>query len=58
METRKMEVLAKIEEKGLSVEKVAEQISFSPLVLDLYFAKDAYPVPERILSKIETALAS
>ena len=54
---RKLEIIAKMEEKGITVEKAAEAISFSPMILGLYLIKDTYPVPSRILDKIETAIA-
>jgi hypothetical protein len=56
MEAQKLEILKKIEEKGLTVEKVAEAIQFDPIVLSLYLAKDAYPVPKRILDKITSTV--
>jgi hypothetical protein len=57
MEATKLEIIKKIEEKGLTVQQVAEAIKFDPEVLSLYLVKDAYPVPSRILKKItETVL--
>jgi len=57
MEATKLEIIQKIEEKGLTVRQVAEAIQFDPEVLSLYLVKDAYPVPTRILKKIsETVL--
>jgi hypothetical protein len=58
MEQRKLKIIEKMEEKGMSVEKVAEAISFNPNVLGLYLIKDAYPMPTRILEKLEGALAN
>jgi len=58
MESRKIELIQKMEEKGMTVEKLAEAIEFSPMVLGLYMVKDAYPVPTRILDKVEKALAA
>jgi hypothetical protein len=52
MEAQKLEIIQKMEEKGLTVEKVAEAIGFDPRLLSLYLVKDAYPVPKRILDKI------
>jgi len=52
MDAQKLEIIEKIEKKGLTVQKVAEAIEFDPIVLSLYLAKDAYPVPKRILDKI------
>jgi hypothetical protein len=56
MEAQKLEIIQKIEAKGLTVEKVAEAIEFDPIVLSLYLAKDAYPVPKRILDKITSTV--
>jgi hypothetical protein len=58
MEERKLRIMEKMEEKGISVAKAAEAIAFDPRILDLYMVKDAYPVPKRILEKLETALES
>lgn len=56
MEQRKLEVMQKLEAKGVSVAKAAEAIGFDPTLLSLYLVKDAYPVPNRILEKIEKAV--
>jgi hypothetical protein len=58
MEERKLKIIEKLEEKGMSVAAAAEAISFDPMVLGLYLVKDAYPVPGRILDKLEAALAN
>jgi len=58
MEEQKLKVIEKMEEKGMSVAAIAEAISFDPTILGLYLIKDAYPVPKRILDKVEGALAS
>ena len=58
MEERKLKIIEKMEEKGMSVSAIAEAISFDPTILGLYLAKDAYPVPKRILDKVEGTLAS
>ncbi|MEN6439870.1 MAG: hypothetical protein ABFD97_14940 [Syntrophobacter sp.] len=58
MEDRKIEIITKMEEKGVTVAQAAEAIAFSPMILGLYLIKDAYPVPKRILDKLETALAN
>lgn len=58
MEERKVKIIEKMEEKGVSVADAAEAISFSPTILGLYLAKDAYPVPKRILDKLEAFLAN
>jgi hypothetical protein len=56
MEERKLEVIQKLEAKGISIAKAAEAIEFDPTLLSLYLVKDAYPVPNRILDKIEKAV--
>ncbi len=58
MEDRKGKIIEKMEEKGVSVIKAAEAISFDPMILGLYLVKDAYPVPKRILDKLEGVLAN
>jgi len=47
-----------MEEKGMSVATVADTISFNPMILGLYLIKDAYPMPTRLLEKLEGALAA
>lgn len=58
MDAQKLEVIEKMEAKGLTPAKVAELIEFSPNILSLYLVKDAYPVPTRILDKVAAALAA
>jgi hypothetical protein len=58
MEERKLKIIEQMEEKGMSVATAAEAISFDPMILGLYLAKDAYPVPKRILDKLEGTLAN
>jgi hypothetical protein len=58
MEERKLGIIAMMEEKGVTVDKAAEAIAFDPMILGLYLVKDAYPVPKRILDKLEAALAN
>ena len=58
MEERKLEIMEKMEEKGMSVTEAAQAIAFDPMILHLYMVKDAFPVPKRILDKLETVLAS
>jgi ribosome-binding protein aMBF1 (putative translation factor) len=57
MEQRKLNIIEKIEQKGLSTAELAEAISFNPTILGLYLVKDAYPAPTRILDKVEASLA-
>ncbi len=58
METRKLHIIEKMEEKGITVAQAAESVSFDPMILSLYLVKDAYPVPKRILDKLEEATAN
>jgi hypothetical protein len=58
MEQRKLKIIEQMEAKGMSIATVAEAISFDPMILGLYLAKDAYPVPKRILDKLEGTLAN
>ncbi|MGC9195242.1 MAG: hypothetical protein ACP5IL_07280 [Syntrophobacteraceae bacterium] len=55
---RKLKLMEKMEEKGISPSQAAEAISFDPKILSLYLVKDAYPVPKRILDKLEASLAN
>lgn len=56
---QKLKIIEKMEEKGMTVASVAEAISFeSPMILGLYLVKDAYPIPKRILDKLESAVAN
>jgi hypothetical protein len=58
MTQRKLKIIETMEEKSISVAEAAQAISFDPMILGLYLVKDAYPVPKRILDKLEAALAS
>jgi hypothetical protein len=58
MEQRKLKIIEQMEEKGMSVKTAAEAIAFDPMILGLYLVKDAYPVPKRILDKLEGTLAN
>lgn len=58
MEAVKQELFKKMEEKGTTVSDVAAAIGFDQLVLNLYFANDAFPVPKRIVDKISAQLAA
>ena len=58
MEQRKIQIIEKMEEKGMSVAEAAVAISFDPMILALYLAKDAYPMPKRILDKLEGAMSN
>jgi len=58
METRKLQIIEMMAEKGMSVAEAAQAISFDPVILALYLTKDAYPVPKRILDKLEGAMSN
>ncbi len=59
VEERKLKIIEKMEEKGMTAEDVAKAIQFdNPMVLGLYLVKDAYPIPARIIDKIEASLAN
>jgi hypothetical protein len=58
MELQKLELLQKMEEKGISVAEAAERITFDAALLKLYFAQDAYPVPTRIMDKLAEAISN
>jgi len=58
MEAEKLETLQKIQEKGMTVEQVAEARQFDPVLLSLYLTDDAYPVPKRIIDKISGSLSN
>ena len=58
MEERKLKIIEKMEEKKMSVATVADTIAFNPMILGLYLIKDAYPMPTRLLDKLEGALAA
>ena len=56
MEAHKSEVFQQMEEKGVTLPEAAEKIGFDPALLKLYFADDAYPVPQRIIDKLAAAI--
>ena len=56
MENQKQEIIRKMEAKGMSAAQVAEAIEFNPNLMGLYLVSDAYPIPKRIMDKIEGAL--
>lgn len=49
----KIKFIEAIEQKGLDVGEIAEKIEFDPIILKLYLTRDDYPIPKRILKKIE-----
>ena len=58
MEHRKLQLIEKMAENGISVAEAAEAISFDPVILALYLNSDAYPVPKRILDKLEGKMSN
>lgn len=52
METQKLELIEKMEAKGMTVTQAAQSMEFDAQLLELYLHKDAYPVPQRILDKL------
>ncbi|SFM51692.1 hypothetical protein [Thermodesulforhabdus norvegica] len=49
----KIKIIEAIEQKGLDIKEIAEKIEFDPILLKLYLNRDDYPVPKRILKKVE-----
>ncbi len=58
MQSLKVELMQKMEAKGMSVSQAAEAMGFDPIVLSLYLVNDAYPVPQRILDKLAAAISA
>lgn len=58
MELQKLELIEKVENQGLTFAQIAEKIQFDPQILRLYFNRDDYPVPPRILKKVAEAIAN
>ncbi len=56
MEAKKIELIEKMEKKGMTTQQVAEAMSFNPEVLSLYLLKDAWPVPTRILAQVASVV--
>jgi len=54
----KTELIHKLTQKGMDVRALAQAIEFDPELLKLYLAKDEYPIPTRIIKKIEEVLAN
>lgn len=58
METQKLELIDKLEAKGMSIAEAAQAMDFNPQLLQLYLIRDAYPVPQRILDKLAEVIAN
>ncbi|MEJ5349453.1 MAG: hypothetical protein WHS46_12290 [Desulfosoma sp.] len=54
----KTELLEKLAQKGMDVHTLAQAMEFDPGILKLYLVKDDYPIPTRIVKKIEEVLAN
>lgn len=54
----KTQLLEKLAQKGLDVQALAEAMEFDPSILKLYLIKDDYPIPTRLVKKIEDFLAN
>jgi len=58
MVTQKLELIQKMEQKGMTVAQAAEAMGFDAQLLGLYLVKDAYPVPKRILDKLAEVISN
>lgn len=56
MPSDKNTILAKMTEKGMNAADAAAAIGFDAVLLKLYLANDSYPVPARIVKKLEDFL--
>lgn len=54
----KIKVIEAIEQKGLDIREIAQKIEFDPILLKLYLNRDDYPIPKRILKKIEEVVVT
>lgn len=54
----KTQLLEKLAQKGMDVQALARAMEFDPDILKLYFVTDDYPIPNRIVKKIEELLAN
>lgn len=51
-------LLEQLAQKGMDVHSLAQAMEFDPGILKLYLVKDDYPIPSRIVKKIEEVLAN
>jgi len=56
MPAEKLELIQKLEEKGIDVTEAAKAIEFDPQILRLYLVRDDYPIPTRIMAKLKEAV--
>ncbi len=54
----KTQLLEKLTQKSMDVEALARAMEFDPVILKLYLVRDDYPIPNRIVKKIEEVLAN
>ncbi|MEJ5365956.1 MAG: hypothetical protein WHS86_12705 [Desulfosoma sp.] len=54
----KSRLLETLSQKGMDVQALAQAMEFDPGILKLYLVKDDYPIPSRIVKKIEEVLAN
>jgi len=54
----KSRLLEQLTQKGMDVQALAQAMEFDPGILKLYLIKDHYPIPTRIVKKIEEVLAN
>jgi hypothetical protein len=52
----KQAIKAKMEEKGVSFDKAAEELKVPEMILALYFKDDSNPIPKRIVDGINKLL--
>lgn len=53
----KSRILEKLIQKNMSIPDLARAMEFDPDILKLYLVKDDYPIPTRIVKKIEEVVA-
>lgn len=54
----KTELLEKMAQKKMDVASLAQAMEFDAGILKLYLVKDDYPIPSRIIKKMEEVLAN
>lgn len=54
----KAELLEKMAQKKMDVSALAHAMEFDAGILKLYLVKDDYPIPSRIIKKMEEVLAN
>ncbi|ROQ89522.1 hypothetical protein [Desulfosoma caldarium] len=54
----KSELLEKMAQKKMDVASLAQAMEFDAGILKLYLVQDDYPIPSRIIKKMEEVLAN